>query len=80
MFYSPKQRYARALSQGLHLLLYFLCDYDELNWKKKISGRHMYIYELIFKLGFRSIGIEFISYELFLPMFFSPRHVIYLPQ
>ena len=47
---------------------------------KKVSDRHIIIYEAIFKLAFKSIGISFISYELVLAMFFSPRYARASPQ
>ena len=57
MLFSQKRRYARALPQELHLLPKSLCDFDELNLYKKVSGRRIIIYEAIFKLDFRSKGI-----------------------
>ena len=54
MFLSPELRYARALSQELHLLPQFLVDFCELNLYKKVSGRSIIRYDAVFKLGFRS--------------------------
>ena len=69
-FFSPKWRYARAFPQELHILTQFLCDFDELNLYKKVSGRHIIIYEVVFKLGFISTCILFSSYELVLYILF----------
>ena len=47
MFFSLKRRYTRASPQELNLLPQFLCDFDELDLYKKVSGRLIIINEAI---------------------------------
>ena len=58
-----KRRYARALTQELHLLPQFLGDFGELNLYNKASGRRIIIYKAIFKSAFRYKTIKFSSHE-----------------
>ena len=48
MFFSQKQRYARALPQELHILLQLLGNSDEQNLYKRVSGRRIIVYKDIF--------------------------------
>ena len=61
MFFSQKRRHVRALPQELHILPQFLGNFVELNSYRKMINSRIILYELIFKLGFKSKVIQFIN-------------------
>ena len=57
----PRQSYTRAFPQELHILPQFLGNFVELNSYRKMINSRIILYELIFKLGFKSKVIQFIN-------------------
>ena len=67
--------YLFFLPQYLHVLPELFVDPNDKNLHKKVSGIHIIIYELVFKLYFRTKIIEYRTYELVFVGFFTKAEV-----